>query len=264
MGAPVPMPKKGLSKGMLWGIIGGAAGLILLIIGVVLAVTVFGGPSKADYSKAGEKVTEANSAYNDMGTIVYDLTSSSSTATSRKNAQDSMNQKLETFNTAITEAGKMKGITGDKEVKAKYDAVTAKIDTFNNSVDKIIEISDKFIPAYAEIGDLSSSSTAAEIASVQTTLENIGTLKDDSTNTFVTASITYLKALAEYKAYRDAYTASGDYDSNAYTRFSAAYDTFSDAAKDWQSSIEKMSEEAELKNELNALATILDTKIYGN
>ena len=42
-------PKKKMSKGALWGIIGGSIGLIILIVGIVLAIIFLGGPSKADY-----------------------------------------------------------------------------------------------------------------------------------------------------------------------------------------------------------------------
>ena len=55
----VPMqPKKGLSKGALWGIIGGSIGLIVIVVGIVLAVIFLGGPSKADYQEAAKAMKE--------------------------------------------------------------------------------------------------------------------------------------------------------------------------------------------------------------
>lgn len=55
----VPMqPKKGLSKGALWGIIGGSIGLIVIVVGIVLAVIFLGGPSKADYQEAAKTLKE--------------------------------------------------------------------------------------------------------------------------------------------------------------------------------------------------------------
>ena len=56
-GTPV-QPKKGLSKGALWGIIGGSIGLIVIIVGIVLAVVFLGGPSKADYQEAAKTLKE--------------------------------------------------------------------------------------------------------------------------------------------------------------------------------------------------------------
>ena len=54
-GTPYQMPpKKKLSKGALWGIIGGSIGLVLVIVGVVLAIVLLGGPSKEDYAKAAD------------------------------------------------------------------------------------------------------------------------------------------------------------------------------------------------------------------
>ena len=59
MGTPYQMqPKKKMSKGALWGIIGGKIGLVVIIVGVVLAVLLLGGPSKADYKAAGEKLND--------------------------------------------------------------------------------------------------------------------------------------------------------------------------------------------------------------
>ena len=59
MGTPYQMPpKKKMSKGVMWGIIGGIIGLVVIIVGVVLAVLLLGGPSKADYKAAGEKLNE--------------------------------------------------------------------------------------------------------------------------------------------------------------------------------------------------------------
>ena len=55
----VPMqPKKGLSKGALWGIISGSIGLIVIVVGIVLAVIFLGGPSKADYQEAAKAIKE--------------------------------------------------------------------------------------------------------------------------------------------------------------------------------------------------------------
>ena len=55
----VPMqPKKGLSKSALWGIISGSIGLIVIVVGIVLAVIFLGGPSKADYQEAAKAIKE--------------------------------------------------------------------------------------------------------------------------------------------------------------------------------------------------------------
>lgn len=264
-GAPAAYPQKapaGKNNKIIILIVSIIGGLLLLTGAIVALLLVFGGPTRADYSKAAQKISEANNAYNDMSLKAYDLTSSSSTETSRKNAQESIKAKMTIFNTALDEAGKMKAVKSDKDVNVKYGAVEAKRVKFNASIEKVLDISDKFVPVYVDLTDLSAASTANDIAAAQTKLEGIGTLKDDATNTFVTASINFLKAVGEYRTYREAYISGGAYNSNAYTKYDAATNTYYDALKDWQSSLEKISDDAELKNELNALADVLNTKVF--
>lgn len=263
-GAPVQYPQNasaGKNNKIIIIIASIVGGLLLLTGAIIVLLLVFGGPTKADYSKAAQKISEANSAYNDMSLKSYDLASSSSTETSRKNAQETIKTKMTVLNTTLQEAGNMKAVKRDKDVNAKYIAVEAKRAKFNVSMEKMLDISDKFVPVYVELSDMSSTSTANDIAAAQTKLEGIGTLKDDATNTFVTASINFLKAVGEYSTYRETYINGGAYNSNAYTKYNAATNTYYDALKDWQSSLEKMSDDAELKNELNALADVLNTKI---
>lgn len=253
---PMPGAKKGLSKGALWGIIGGAAGVVLLLVGVILAVTVFGGPNKADYEKAASVFSEATTAYNDMGIKSYELTSSSSTETTRKNALEGMKKLQETFNTKFEEAGKLKGIANDKALKDKWTKVDEKRAKFNSSVEEIYEISEKVTPIVKELSDFSSP-TVSEVSSLRKKIEGVS-VKNAATNTYITALANFLKAYEDYATYR----ASGSYDSSAYSKYNAAYNAYYDASKDWRSSIEKMTDEAELKNELNALSDALNEKEF--
>ena len=41
--------RKKLSRGTLWGIIGGSIGLVVVVVAVILAIVFLGGPSKEDY-----------------------------------------------------------------------------------------------------------------------------------------------------------------------------------------------------------------------
>ncbi len=69
MGTPYQMPpKKKMSKGALWGIVGGIIGLVVIILGVILAVLLLGGPSKADYKAAVDKVNDTIEIYNKAST----------------------------------------------------------------------------------------------------------------------------------------------------------------------------------------------------
>ena len=48
---PVP-PKQGMSKGLLWSLIGGGIGIFVLIIIIIVCIVLFSGPSTEDYRKA--------------------------------------------------------------------------------------------------------------------------------------------------------------------------------------------------------------------
>lgn len=104
-------PKKKLSKGALWGIIGGSIGLIVVIIGIVLAVVFLGGPSQADYKEA------------------YDYMQNSKISSSLSNANkvDDSEEAKKAYNDAIAEVDKYfdelgsKKAMRDSEVKKLYD-----------------------------------------------------------------------------------------------------------------------------------------------
>ena len=48
---PMP-PKQGMSKGLLWSLIGGGIGIFVLIIIIIVGIVLFSGPSTEDYRKA--------------------------------------------------------------------------------------------------------------------------------------------------------------------------------------------------------------------
>lgn len=59
-------PKKGLSKGAVWGIVLGSVALVLVIVGVILALILLGPPTKADYEKAYDKTKQMEDDYSDL------------------------------------------------------------------------------------------------------------------------------------------------------------------------------------------------------
>ncbi len=131
MGTPYQMPpKKKMSKGALWGIIGGSIGLIILVIGVVLAVILLSGPSKEDYKDLLSQVTS------------LDLNSSLVSGDIKKNIKaetDKMVEKVDDLNKKMSSHRALK----DKDVKEAYDKY---IDSWNNGAKEYIE----FVGAYTE------------------------------------------------------------------------------------------------------------------
>jgi len=131
MGTPYQMPpKKKMSKGALWGIIGGIIGLTITIVGVVLAVILLSGPSKEDYKDLLSQFTS------------IDLKSSFVSDNSKKNIKaetDKMVGKVDDLNKKMSSHRALK----DKEVKEAYDKY---IDSWNNGAKEYIE----FVGAYTE------------------------------------------------------------------------------------------------------------------
>ncbi len=111
-GTPYQMPpKKKLSKGALWAIIGGSIGLVLVVVGVVLAIVLLGGPSKEDYAKAADYMQDFN--IEDKGDIL-----------NAKNS-DEAKKKIDEFTKKTDEYFDKLGadkVMRDTEVKKAYDA----------------------------------------------------------------------------------------------------------------------------------------------
>ena len=165
MGAPYQMPpKKKMSKGALWGIIGGIIGLVVIIDGVVLAVLLLSGPSKADYKAAGEKLNETIEIYNKAASSLSYI-STSETETSLKSNRDKLAKTKSEVNDRLAEIGKMKAITGDKEVREKYEALKNKLEKFNTAVDAFEEVYEKIMPVIIEFSDGRNSSNFSSVES---------------------------------------------------------------------------------------------------
>lgn len=120
-------PKKGLSKGALWGIIGGSVGLLLIAGGVVCAVIFLGGPNKQDYKEAYDLVM--SSKISDAGASMRGLKG------------DEYAQKAEKLVDEIDDINKKIGTTKamrDKDVKAAYDKYAGEWDKLKPKLKKFI------------------------------------------------------------------------------------------------------------------------------
>lgn len=111
-------PKKGLSKGALWGIVGGSIGLVLLIVGVVLAVVLLGGPSKADYEEAAKLMRDLDTS------DIMNLNNAGSDADSIKKAIDNGLAKVDDHHAKLKDTKAMR----DQEVKKAFDAYISEYD----------------------------------------------------------------------------------------------------------------------------------------
>ena len=265
MGTPYQMPpKKKMSKGALWGIIGGIIGLVVIIVGVVLAVLLLGGPSKADYKAAGEKLNDVIKVYNETS-ISLSYVSTSETKSSLESTRKKLASTKEEVNNQLTEIGKMKAVTGDKEVREKYDALKNKLSKFNDAIDVFDEVYGKILPAVADFSDSSNSSNISTLESaVKKARQDLkgADIKNEHNKKFVkdfTAQLEKLEEMlpkvAEMKSdYKK-------YDSNYISDFYDTLTAIQKTAREWSSGIQKLAEEGEIRDELNVLGTILADKV---
>ena len=265
MGTPYQMPpKKKMSKGALWGIIGGIIGLIVIIVGVVLAVLLLSGPSKADYKAAGEKLNDVIKVYNETS-ISLSYVSTSETKSSLESTRKKLASTKEEVNNQLTDIGKMKAVTGDKEVREKYDALKNKLGKFNSTVDAFDEVYGKILPAVADFSDSSNSSNISTLESaVKKARQDLkgADIKNEHNKKFVkdfTAQLEKLEEMlpkvAEMKSdYKK-------YDSNYISDFYDTLTAIQKTAREWSSGLQKIAEEGEIKDELNNLGAILVNKV---
>ena len=265
MGTPYQMPpKKKMSKGAMWGIIGGIIGLVVIIVGVVLAVLLLGGPSKADYKAAGEKLNDVIKVYNETS-ISLSYVSTSETKSSLESTRKKLASTKEEVNNQLTEIGKMKAITGDKEVREKYDALKNKLGKFNDAIGAFDEVYGKILPAVADFSDSSNSSNISTLESaVKKARQDLkgADIKNEHNKKFVkdfTAQLEKLEEMlpkvAEMKSdYKK-------YDSNYISDFYDTLTAIQKTAREWSSGLQKIAEEGEIKDELNNLGAILVNKV---
>ena len=264
-GMPYQMPpKKKMSKGALWGIIGGSIGLIVLIVGIVLAVIFLGGPSKADYQAAQEKMNSIITKYNKVSSSLS-YVSTSETKSSLESNHDKITTAKGDINKALTDLGKMKAVTNDKEVREKYDNIKNRLEKFNEVMDALGEVYGKLLPAMSEYASTSSSYNISNLAtSIKKTKQDLknADIKHEYNKKFVKDFTEQLEKMEEMLPkiieMRSDYK---KYDSSYMTEFYTINTKIQKIAREWQSNMQKIGEEGELRSELNSLEDILVDKV---
>ncbi|MGK2896029.1 MAG: hypothetical protein ACSLEY_00290 [Candidatus Saccharimonadales bacterium] len=258
IGAVVSPSGKGLNKKLIIWVISGFVGLVLAIVALVLVVSSMS-VSKADYETAYAAVSDVRDTYSDMGSIYV---STSSTKTEIANDVDTLKKNKEKFDAQLEELGKLKAVNADTDIKADYATLKEKQTKFNEVMAVILESYDKLLPP---ISDFSSGSTSADtidekVMALRQALDGV-TLENDVNKTFVGKITTILAKLepviAKVQAGRADYK---KYDSDAVSEYYDLTGELSDAIRDWQSNIEKLTEDAEIVNEINTLGETITDK----
>lgn len=252
--------KKGLSKGALWGIIGGAVGFFLLIAMIVVGVILLSGPSKDDYKRAEDKLNEATSAYNNMSKFSY-FSTYGETETTLKNSAENIRSNQKKINSTLEELGDMKAVKSDKDVKQKFDNLNSKTADFNKAADALVEY-------YTVIGPivLSFEGFADRTTSKETLMQEFAKLRNQFEDAELTNkhNITYADEMASWlkrvegvvSRYIDM-QASGDYDSSLSTEYFNIMDEPTSFSKSYSSNIEEMLKTANIRDELSSLGSTI-------
>ncbi len=216
--APVMMPQTPpkSKKGLIIGLVAGGVVLLLAIVGVILALTVFGPPSKADFQKAYDKATSMAGQYNDFKTQADNLTTTSE-------VKQKFSDIKTTYDKENAELAAMKAMN-DSDVKKAYNDYKQKYDAAMPVAEAMLTSS--VACSSSELSSLSSvtdtKSRADALAIFDKAMGNcVSALKDmsNSSNSDVAA---YGKSLYDY--FNELRTYYGDaadaYANNDYTAYS--------------------------------------------
>ena len=120
-------PKKKMSKGALWGIIGGSIGLVVVVVAVILAIVFLGGPSKEDYKDLVSIINSFN-----RSEISEDVSSD------LDNYKENVNKAIEKVDEYHKKIDSHKALK-DKELKTAYDKY---ISEWDKSKKQLVEVAD--------------------------------------------------------------------------------------------------------------------------
>ena len=254
-------PKKGPGKGLIFGLVGGLLGLILLIGGGFLLVSMLFVVSKSDYETAYSSASDMRSSYVKLRSTYL---SSSSTETEIKNEVDTFKKSLDAFNEDYEKLSELKAVKVDSDVSVKFKSLSDKKVKFDNARAVELEAYEKVMPALIRFTSSTSTSSSAKITQWRSDMEGITGLKYDTNKNFVNSLVVELKAL-EAAAVR-VETSRSDYrmyDSGALPAFYDSYDKVTTSMTDWGSNIDKLNEDGDLSDEINDLGEIITKKMNG-
>ena len=116
--------RKKLSRGTLWGIIGGSIGLVVVVVAVILAIVFLGGPSKEDYKDLVSMINGFDRSAVSGGT--------GSDPDDYKKNLDKTIEKVDEYHKKIDSHKALK----DKDLRAAYDKY---ISEWNKSKKQLVE-----------------------------------------------------------------------------------------------------------------------------
>lgn len=264
MGAPVaPMSPASTGPKLSKKLIGLIAGGVVLFSGLlVLLVVLFAGPSKADYKQAMDTTDTAREAWSKIAGVYV---SSSSTQTELANSVDTMKTAKSDLFTQLDTLAKSKAVTGDKDLKEKWKAVSDKKSKLDAALSARIEAYEKIYPIVIAID--SSPSTPAEaqamLKDAQSKIGSISGLNDENNKKYVERIKTDLdKLIVVLDKVIEMRQNPAKYDSATMNTYYDLTTELTDADRDWSSNMNKQMDDSDIRKEMSALSTAIADKYY--
>ncbi len=252
-------PKKGPGKGLIIGLVGGLIGLILLVGGGFLLVTMLFVVSKSDYQTAYDSASDLRSSYSKLNSTYL---SSSSTETEIKNEVDTYKKASKDFDANYEKLSELKAVKADSDVAAAFKKLATKKEKFDEARSVELEAYETVIPAVVRFTSSTSSSSSAKITQWRTDMEAVTGLKYQVNKDFVATMIDQLKTLETYTVKVEAGRADyRKYDSSAVTAFYDTYDKLTTTMRDWGSNIDKLKDDGDVADEINDVGEVITKKL---
>lgn len=200
---PGQMPRSGMNKGLLWGIIGGSIALVLLIIGVVVAIVLLSGPSTQDYKDAAKMMSDFKYSDNLKKGI-----SNTKDASQLKKAMDGVLAESDAHFNKLEKAKAMR----DPEVKKLYQEYHSEYNKAKKLLQRFVNVYSDYLNyveacngtsvGYVSYFDKSGTQVGEEfdksLADCSKVLNKMKNSDDSDTKKYAETMISYYNSLREY------------------------------------------------------------------
>lgn len=264
--APAPgMPPtgSGMNKKLILSIVGGVVALLVILIGIVVAVTL-GSVSQKDYKDAADVINDMRTSYSKT-TGVY--LSTYSTETEIKNGVEKMQEGSKEFDEDYAKLAELKAIKNDPEVNELYKKLDEKKPKFDMAIDVQVEAYEKITPVAQKANDVSGvssvSSAISKLEDMKKELEDLD-LKHEVNKDYIDELVSWLdEFIPIVKKYAEGRADYKKYDSSVSSKYFDLSTKGSDIDRDWRSNLEKVIDDGQIRDEMNELIEEINAKQLG-
>lgn len=269
-----PVQKKSNKNLIIGLVVGGVVLLAIIVTLIVLALTVWSGPSKQDYRDAASAMQKLRTDYTSASSNFSSYASSATYGYDSSSYKEQFNKSFDSYKADVAGLKDLKALK-DKDVKKAYDEFVAQNEKFVSFADSVNSSMDQISGVVKDCGSVDTSS----ISSVKSVDEIVPRYDEavapclSAVKKLETASNTTISTFAKKieKAYNDMRSvmvqlvaAAKSKDSTKLSSLeSDLYDKVDDirtASSDFASQFKKEGDQVEVKDQLNALGKLVTDK----